>query len=339
MVQADALMNLKFIDEKKQVRVPKHLGRTTIGAADFNGFLKPGEVFFQYTEKLDPKCPSKIVHVGPVAIIRSPMYSLGDLRFVKAVDCEELHNLVDVLIFPTVGGRPIQDQISGGDLDGDEYVVFWDPDLMLPFSQPPAEFVHPEPDESSKVTVNEIQAKFPIFREKYMREDMVGNASNNHAILAELCGYDNEQVVELAAKIDISLLYFKNGIQAKPLVQHEMSAFDPDHMMKDQKPAFSLNNVIGNFHRDCRTIMEEILEVKEQDQSSPVLDPLIEFPGWEEWKNEAQTSLDAFKTQVDVLMLENNLNSIGELGVLQSRIRRWEISSFSMDIMGCLGQC
>ena len=37
-----------------------------------------------------------------------------------------LAHLQNVVVFPTTGERPQQHMMSGGDLDGDVYMVIWD---------------------------------------------------------------------------------------------------------------------------------------------------------------------------------------------------------------------
>lgn len=49
---------------------------------------------------------------------------------LNAVDKPELSHLRNVIVFPRTGMRPIADQCSGGDLDGDKFFVCWDPKLM-----------------------------------------------------------------------------------------------------------------------------------------------------------------------------------------------------------------
>jgi len=38
--------------------------------------------------------------------------------------------LVNVVVFSSKGDRPKADMMSGGDLDGDEFFVCWDSDLL-----------------------------------------------------------------------------------------------------------------------------------------------------------------------------------------------------------------
>uniref|UniRef100_A0AC34QYJ1 RNA-dependent RNA polymerase n=1 Tax=Panagrolaimus sp. JU765 TaxID=591449 RepID=A0AC34QYJ1_9BILA len=303
----------EFITEKQQVNIPDNLGRTALGAADFHGYLKPGQVFFRYSKEVDAYCEEKLVHVGPIAITRSPTLSLGDIQFVEAVDVPELHHIVDVLIFPTCGDRPIQDKISSGDLDGDEYFIFWDPELLLPYSQPPSEFTHPMPSRFDTIEIDQIQDHFPKFREEYMQKDNVGAISNSLTVFGELLGYDNLNVRRLAEKVDIALTYFKTGILAPNLEPHELSLFDPNHMLKEWKPMYSLKNVIGSFYDINGINVLEIQEILESDCSKPKMDELIDFPGWEKWKARAYMNFTTFKIEIDVLLCQNHLKSIGEL--------------------------
>jgi RNA-dependent RNA polymerase len=82
-------------------------------------------------------------------------FQSGDIRVVKAVDCDDLLHLVgrqlfvpltrmqhDVVVLPANGDRDLAryikiparllvSQCSGGDLDGDDYTVIWAPVLSL----------------------------------------------------------------------------------------------------------------------------------------------------------------------------------------------------------------
>lgn len=57
------------------------------------------------------------------------MTNSSDFRILEAVDIPELYHLEDVLVFPVKGRRPHPIEISGGDLDGDQYFVTY---LLMP---------------------------------------------------------------------------------------------------------------------------------------------------------------------------------------------------------------
>ena len=68
-------------------------------------------------------------------ITKNPCGHKGDVRLAKAIGedhpaFEKLKHLVNVIVFPVVGERPLQNQMSGGDLDGDVYMIIWDEKLV-----------------------------------------------------------------------------------------------------------------------------------------------------------------------------------------------------------------
>jgi hypothetical protein len=52
---------------------------------------------------------------------------------MKAVDIPELRYLSNVVVFSSVGQRPDQHKLSLGDLDGDQYSVMWDSEIVDSF--------------------------------------------------------------------------------------------------------------------------------------------------------------------------------------------------------------
>jgi RNA-dependent RNA polymerase len=49
---------------------------------------------------------------------------------VRGVNVKALWHLKDVVVLPQTGDRDIAGMCSGGDLDGDDYLVIWDPELF-----------------------------------------------------------------------------------------------------------------------------------------------------------------------------------------------------------------
>ena len=80
---------------------------------------------------------------GPVIVSRSPSYHPGDIRILDAVkpparekrDRLTLDRMKNVIFFATKGLRPDPDKMSGGDLDGDQYLVMWHKTLIEKYSE------------------------------------------------------------------------------------------------------------------------------------------------------------------------------------------------------------
>lgn len=89
-------------------------GCAAIGVLDEVKVLGPSEIFLQYTH---PVSKEIIVVQGPVVVGRSPCMHPGDMQPLTAVFHEKLSHLVDVVVFPQVGDRPIPSMLSGGDLE------------------------------------------------------------------------------------------------------------------------------------------------------------------------------------------------------------------------------
>ena len=67
---------------------------------------------------------------GNSLVTRNPCTHPGDIRKLKCVDRPELRHLYNVVVFSSKGFRPQQDKMSGGDLDGDQFMVCWDKKLL-----------------------------------------------------------------------------------------------------------------------------------------------------------------------------------------------------------------
>ena len=73
---------------------------------------------------------------GDVIVCRSPSYSPGDVRVLQAKNVNSLNSsqyfvdMENVIFFSTKGKRPDPDKMSGGDLDGDKFLVIWEPKIL-----------------------------------------------------------------------------------------------------------------------------------------------------------------------------------------------------------------
>lgn len=72
------------------------------------------------------------LYLGTVLVTKNPCLHPGDFRKLQAVDVPVLsHCMRDCIVFPATGPRPHSDEISGSDLDGDQYWVYWGHDLKI----------------------------------------------------------------------------------------------------------------------------------------------------------------------------------------------------------------
>ncbi|XP_075254007.1 uncharacterized protein LOC142345675 [Convolutriloba macropyga] len=96
--------------------------------------------------------------LGDVVVCRSPSYSPGDIRVLTAVPpapSSHVSDLKNVILFSTEGSRPDPDKMSGGDLDGDLYLVIWD-QRILEYSEtlrkvPAESYEVPKPDKNHRM--------------------------------------------------------------------------------------------------------------------------------------------------------------------------------------------
>ena len=120
---------------KLQIFIPE--SRCLFGICDPLGFLKYGQCFVRVTTAGKPTTV-----VGQVTVAKNPCYLLGDVRVLIAVEDPRLNHLVDCIVFPTQGQRPHPIEMAGSDLDGDQYFVCWDNDLIIPTLREP--YSYPE---------------------------------------------------------------------------------------------------------------------------------------------------------------------------------------------------
>ncbi|CAF4751708.1 unnamed protein product, partial [Rotaria sp. Silwood2] len=118
--------------ERTRLKLPKNSARNMIGIVDEYGILEYGQVFIQYTELNDDyvnanESEKTIILEQKVVVTKNPCHHPGDIRVFTAVDVPQLRHLKDVIVFPQRGQRPHPNEISGSDLDGDEYAVIWHP--------------------------------------------------------------------------------------------------------------------------------------------------------------------------------------------------------------------
>lgn len=238
--------NIHHILKRAHIRVPK--ARYMFGTVDEFKVLREGEVFIQ----ISTEDGEKTVLEGNIAITKNPCHHPGDLRVLKAVNYTCLHHLYDVLVFPQQGSRPHANEISGSDLDGDEYTVIWDSELV-PTSQNPAAYNYDSetcPQPLNRVVTRNDRLKVIL---DICEQDNLGRLSNIHLVLVDLFGMDSEQAISLAAGISQELDSVKSGQhpytkeQIKEFIS-KVGATRPDFLETPGYQIYESKKVLGKLY-------------------------------------------------------------------------------------------
>ncbi|KAK5679352.1 hypothetical protein LTS10_008167 [Elasticomyces elasticus] len=210
------------------------------------------EIFLQIK---DPSTGQYRVVQEVCSLARNPSLHPGDVRVVRAVDMPALHHLKDCVVLPQTGDRGLASMCSGGDLDGDDYLVMWDKDLL------PKEWYHEpmnyEPPAALKsdgpVTVDNITSFFVT----HMKNDNVGRIAMAHRFWADsnACpqGVKDDRCIELARLHSMAVDYAKSGVPAtfpKSLRVKEW----PHWAEKQGKKTYKSRKVLGRLYDEVQRV-------------------------------------------------------------------------------------
>ncbi|EAW09273.1 putative RNA-directed RNA polymerase (Sad-1) [Aspergillus clavatus NRRL 1] len=241
--------HLKYLKEKAKIAIDK--GANLLGCMDETGILKgyfenvPAkdaprekkltslpEVFVQI---LHPESGKYQIIEGVCILARNPSLHPGDIRVVRAVNVPELSHLKDVVVFPQTGDRDVPSMCSGGDLDGDDYLVIWDQDLIPKdwFRIPMKYTSDKAQDLNQDVTVDHITSFFVI----YMKNDFLPRIAHAHLAWADRLEYGvNEgKCIRLAQLHSDAVDYNKTGRPAN-MTRSLQPKMWPHFMEKKHKP-------------------------------------------------------------------------------------------------------
>ncbi|KAM0275409.1 hypothetical protein ACHAPA_000271 [Fusarium lateritium] len=224
--------SLKMLKEKARIQVPK--SAFVLGCVDETSTLrghssetegsgdkdvsKLPQIFLQLSDSAHYSKTHIIV--GVCIVGRNPSLHPGDIRVVEAVDCPALHGLKDVVVFPATGDRPVPNMLSGGDLDGDDFFIIWEPSLLPKiWNYPPMNYSAPKPIELERdVDVNDLRNFFV----KYLKNDTLPLIATSHLASSDEFGPMSPKCLELAELHSKAVDYPKTG--------------DPAILRRDQQP-------------------------------------------------------------------------------------------------------
>ncbi|KAK0595797.1 hypothetical protein LWI29_010039 [Acer saccharum] len=268
---------------RNRTRIFVQNGQAMMGCLDETGTLEYGQVFVQYS---GPGCGSSShynIVQRKVVVAKNPCLHPGDMRVLKAVDVQALHHMVDCIVFPAKGKRPHPDECSGSDLDGDNYFVCWDPELIPPRQFPPMDYTPPPTKVSdTDVTIEEVEKYFV----DYIMNDSLGVICNAHVVFAdrEEKKAKSVQCKELARLASIAVDFSKTGVAAE-IPRRLRATTYPDFMEKQEKPSYESQRVLGKLYREVKGIAAPTATIKSFTKEVAMLtyDPAMEVDGFEKF--------------------------------------------------------
>ena len=234
---------------KIKLRILIQESRNIFGVCDPAGVLEYSQCFVRVTIRGKPRTIT-----GKVTVGKNPCYLLGDIRVLQAVDNPCLHHLVDCIVFPVKGKRPHPSEIAGSDLDGDQYFVSWDKDLIPPRIAIPYEY--PSVDTGIGIRVDE-NAMIDFFSRQNCVSGMMGKLDGYYMYWASKEGVESDKCQELGKLFSRSVDAAKTGDVVKI-----------PHNLKPREEEFaSWRNEIGRKESSPRVWEElEYLALKESEK-------------------------------------------------------------------------
>uniref|UniRef100_A0A915C5Y6 RNA-directed RNA polymerase n=2 Tax=Parascaris univalens TaxID=6257 RepID=A0A915C5Y6_PARUN len=350
LLLASVKYTLKKQLAKEQILIPSHLGRSMFGVMDETGQLQSGQIFVQYTNNVWLKNPplraAKTILKGPVLMTKNPCIVAGDVRLLEAVDIPELHHLVDVVVFPQYGPRPHPDEMAGSDLDGDEYSVIWDKKLMFVYNENPLDFTK-RMRKYEEVGSDKVDLEMRKFFVNYIKQDSIGSIANAFLVNADLYGITSEICENIAKKHSQAVDFPKTGDAPEPLtkvwtigkggsfVPPERSERWPDFMCKNHEPSYISPRLVGQLYRRIRLVDDVLTLTSALDEVTELeLDPMLQYPGWEKYAENARTELDSYNAHIRAILDNYGIQDEGQLlsgciSVIRNRISDRDVDDMS----------
>ncbi|KAJ8648443.1 hypothetical protein MRB53_001466 [Persea americana] len=324
MLQTLRASKLWEIRTKTKIFVPD--ARLMMGCLDETRTLEYGQVFVNlsrvgrkrfYDHARDAahgiQLDSSFVLVGKVFVAKNPCLYSGDLRVLFAVDVPALHHMVECVVFPQKGKRPHPNECSGSDLDGDLYIVSWDPLLLPPRQIPPMEYM-PAPTTTldHDVQIEEVMEYFADF----MVNNSVGVISNAHLVWSdkELLMAESDPCKELAIQSSIAFDYAKTGVSPEFPPHLHVKEY-PDFMEKPNGPTYKSKRVMGKLFRAIKNIATPTVHVQSftQEVARKSYDADMEVEGFENYIEDAVWYKEQYDIKLGNLMDHYGIKTEAEI--------------------------
>ena len=281
-------LNILYNDLKNKARIYVEESAYVKGIMDEFGILEYGEAYLHIKRDnldlvLDKKCSiakCPCLHPGDIRVLQFKKYNKNDEKTKKY---EVFNRYENVLIFPSKGERPHPNESSGSDLDGDDYFVFYDSDLVPDKLEKPMNY-----DSKSKplenpgpYTINDVISYFS----EYTNYNNLGLISDAHSAFSdkEKEGAKSKKSRDLAEKFSAAVDAPKTGDKVK-LEDDENPKEFPHFMEKNKNKSYHSKNILGQLYDKSKNFI--FLRHNEKylnSSNSSFYDENLKLNGWENY--------------------------------------------------------
>ena len=276
-------LDILYADVKKKARIYIDESAYVKGIMDEYGVLGEGEAFLHIKRNnfdliLDKKC----------AVAKCPCYHPGDIRVLmfrkynkndeSTKKFEILNKYENVIIFPSKGKRPHPNELSGSDLDGDDYFVFYDSDLVPEELKDPMDYTsETNPDEKKgPYTIKDVISYFAT----YTNYNNLGQISDAHSAFAdkEEKGANSDMAINLAKKFSKAVDAPKTGAKVE-LIGEENPKDYPHFMEKGKNNSYHSKKILGKLYDESKNMI--FLRNRGKYLITSFYDENLKLNGWE----------------------------------------------------------
>ncbi|CAF3568479.1 unnamed protein product [Rotaria sp. Silwood1] len=233
-----------------RIPIPPTDGRNLFGIADETGELEYGQCFIQYSTLNPTTKGQRRFHVvtGTIIVTKNPCLWPGDFRRLTAVRNDKLEECMrDVIVFPTKGERPHSNEISGSDLDGDQYWVYWGDRLRIEKPVEPLSYTGAKKSEVPSIT-SDIIIEHII--KSFGASIILGMIANTHTVVADKHSQHSfsDECKKLAELFSIAVDSPKTGhfidMQELRPFQKKYCKDWPEYMRKFAERTYKSNSIL-----------------------------------------------------------------------------------------------
>lgn len=256
---------------KNKAKIYDPFSGKLIGIIDEYDILKNNEVYIcinktnDYNPESQDFSKCEIIK-GRVVVTKNPCMYQGDIQICNAISHPKLKKYVNVVVFPKLTIRPIQQLISDGDLDGDIFYVSWNPDIINNIQKKnlkSMDYIQIEiggfEEDPNKENMDIVERDMIIsFFCSYLQNDILGTICNRHLGFADQNGPDSPECLKLATFQSSAVNFGKYGsmVSYNDLKTLRITEW-PDYMEKER--VYKSEHVIGKMYRHIKNIYNEYM--------------------------------------------------------------------------------